>query len=81
VRVCGGGSVGTVEIGLVVGGEMQENLNKHLRKGKKVEAFSSKINHKAKPPLGLQFEAPLRGVRSYYYAAAALAAVVGYELC
>jgi hypothetical protein len=47
VRVCGGGSVGTVEIGLVVGGEMQENLNKHLRKGKKVEAFSSKIHLKA----------------------------------
>lgn len=36
-----------VEIGLAVGGEMQENLNKHLRKGKKVEAIPSKIHLKA----------------------------------
>lgn len=38
---------GMVEIGLVVGGEVQENSNKHLRKGNKVEAIPSKIHLKA----------------------------------
>lgn len=41
-----------VEIGLVVGGEMEGNLNKRLRKGKKVEAIPSKIHLKAQPPQG-----------------------------
>lgn len=36
-----------VEIGLAVGGEMEGNLNKHSRKGKKVEAIPSKIHLKA----------------------------------